>query len=76
MNTVTQILPIVQLIISLLLILAILAQRSGDGIEGALGGSSANLTYFVRRGGERFLFVATIVLAILFAVTAIIGILA
>ena len=75
MNTVAQILPVLQLILALLLTMLILLQRSGDGIEGAFGGGSSNVTYFARRGGERFLFLATIVIAILFAVSAIAAIL-
>ena len=72
MNTITQVLPWFQLILSLLLILFVLLQRSADGIEGALGGSASNMTYFKRRGAERFLFIGTVILAILFAVTALI----
>lgn len=72
MNTITQILPWLQLALSILLILLVLLQRSADGIEGALGGSSSQMTYFSRRGAERFLFIATIVIAILFAASALI----
>ncbi len=76
MNTVAQILPVLQLILALLLIALILLQRSGDGIEGGgLGGGSSNVTYFARRGGERFLFLATITVAVLFAISAIAAIL-
>jgi protein translocase SecG subunit len=69
MTTITHALPWIQLILSLLLILSVLLQRSADGIEG-LGGSSSNMTYFTRRGAERFLFIATIVIAVLFAASA------
>ena len=75
MNTIAQVIPIVQLILSILLIVAILVQRASDGIEGAFGGGSGNITYFARRGGERFLFIGTIVLAVLFALSAVIAIL-
>lgn len=70
MNTITQVLPWFQLVLSLLLVILVLLQRSGDGMEGALGGSASNMTYFARRGAERFLFVGTITIAILFAVSA------
>lgn len=75
MNMVTHVLPWIQLALSLILVLLVLLQRSADGIEGALGGSASNMTYFARRGAEKFLFTATIVIAILFAVSAILPIL-
>ncbi|MBP9821413.1 MAG: preprotein translocase subunit SecG [Candidatus Pacebacteria bacterium] len=76
MNTVAQILPVLQLILALLLIALILLQRAGEGMDGgALGGGSSNVTYFARRGGERFLFLATITVAVLFAISAIAAIL-
>ncbi|NBV42632.1 preprotein translocase subunit SecG [bacterium] len=71
MNTITQVLPWFQLVLSLLLVILVLLQRSADGIEGALGGSASNMTYFARRGAERFLFFGTIVIAILFAISAV-----
>lgn len=71
MNTITQVLPWFQLILSLLLVIFVLLQRSADGIEGALGGSASNMTYFARRGAERFLFIGTMVIAILFVVTSV-----
>lgn len=76
-NTIAQILPAIQIVLSILLIVAILLQRnSGEGgIEGALGGSSMNMSKFSRRGAEKILFISTIVLAILFAVSAVVAIL-
>jgi preprotein translocase subunit SecG len=44
-------------------------------MEGALGGTASNITHFARRGGEKVLFFATIIIAILFAGTAVISIL-
>jgi protein translocase SecG subunit len=75
MNTITQFLPYAQIILSILLILAILFQRSGDGIEGALGGTATQITRFARRGGEHFLFFATIVIAVLLVISLVVGIL-
>lgn len=70
------ILPIIQIILSILLIIAILLQRTGTGIEGALGGGESNAGVgHTRRGSEKFIFHATIVLAILFALSAILAIL-
>ena len=73
MTMIISILPWIQLVLSILLIILVLLQRSADGIEGALGGTSQNMTYFARRGAERFLFISTIVVAVLFAVSAILG---
>ncbi len=75
MNTITQLLPFVQLILSILLTLAIIFQRSGEGMEGALGGTATNMTRFARRGGEQFLFFATIIIAVLLVISLVIGIL-
>lgn len=71
MNTIILALPWIQLVLSIILIGLVLLQRSADGIEGALGGSASNMTYFARRGAEKFLFIATIVIAVLFAVSAL-----
>lgn len=73
MNTITHALPWIQLVLSILLVLLVLLQRSADGIEGALGGNASNMTYFARRGAERFFFFATIVVAVLFAVSALLS---
>jgi protein translocase SecG subunit len=71
MNTIILALPWIQLTLSILLIGLVLLQRSADGIEGALGGSASNMTYFARRGAEQFLFTATVIIAVLFAVSAL-----
>lgn len=75
MQIISTILPIVQLVLAILLIVLVLLQRSSDGIEGALGGGASNMTYFARRGAERILFISTIVVAVLFAASAILAIL-
>ena len=75
MNTIAHFLPYIQLALALLLTLIIVFQRSGDGIEGALGGTASNISHFARRGGEKILFFATIIIAILFAGSAVISIL-
>ncbi len=59
-----------------LLILLILLQRTGTGIEGALGGGeSSNGISRSRRGSEKFVFQATFIVAILFAASALVAIL-
>ena len=67
MNTIAQFLPYIQLFLAIILILTIIFQRSGDGIEGALGGTASNISHFARRGGEKVLFFATIIISVLFS---------
>lgn len=76
METITGILPYVQVILSLLLIVAILMQRSAAGLGGAFGGDDASGSFNTRRGAEKTLFNATIVLAVLFVLATFIPLLA
>jgi preprotein translocase subunit SecG len=55
---------IVQVIISVLLIAAVLLQNRGAGLGQSFGGSSA--TYHTKRGFEKRLHQATIILAVAF----------
>lgn len=66
MNIVT----IAQIIISILLIAIILIQQKGSGLGSAFGGESGNL-YSTKRGVEKILFYATIVLAVAFLAIAV-----
>ena len=59
----------VQIILGILLGAVILLQRQGSGLSGAFGGGGE--FHHTKRGAEKFLFVATIVLAVLFFGTAI-----
>ena len=65
-------LPGVQVILSVLLIGAIVLQQRGAGLGGAFGDSSQG-TFYKRRGAELFLFRATIVLASLFGLSALVA---
>ena len=62
-------LPIIQIIISLLLIGAILLQTRGSGLSSVFGGEST--FYHPRRGIEKVVFWATIILAVLFVAAGI-----
>ncbi|MFA6251044.1 MAG: preprotein translocase subunit SecG [Candidatus Paceibacterota bacterium] len=75
MMIVAQILPYIQIILSIILIVAILLQQSSAGVGGALGGGDSGGLYNTRRGFEKFLFVLTIVISILFAISSFIAIL-
>lgn len=71
-NVVLPILPYVQIILSILLVAAILLQQRGSSLGGAFGGDNFSATFHKRRGGELFLFKFTIVIAVLFVLSAII----
>lgn len=63
-------LPYIQIGVSLLLIAAVLLQQRGSSLGGAFGNDSGGMTFYTRRGAEKWLFQATIGLAALFAVSA------
>ncbi len=55
---------IAQVIVAVLLMAAILMQNRGTGLGGAFGGTGG--VYLTKRGLEKKLFIATVVLAIIF----------
>lgn len=68
-----KIVTIAQIIISILLIGAILLQQKGSGLGSTFGGEGGNL-YSTKRGVEKIFFYATIVLAAIFLVIAVLRI--
>ena len=58
------ILNIIQIIIACLLVVVILLQQRGVGLSSAFGGEGG--AYRVKRGAEKLLFTATIILSVLF----------
>ncbi len=67
-------LPYIQIILSVIMVALILIQQTGAQVGGAFGGSdNLSSAYHTRRGLEKGLFTATIVIAILFAITALIN---
>lgn len=58
------ILPIIQIVVSLALAGSILLQARGTGLSSAFGGEST--FYHTRRGLEKIIFWATVVLGIIF----------
>ncbi|MCX6747779.1 MAG: preprotein translocase subunit SecG [Candidatus Nomurabacteria bacterium] len=74
MELVMKILPYAQIILSVVLVLAILLQQSGANAGGALGGGDASTFHSTRRGFEKFLFILSIVCAILFVLSALLAI--
>lgn len=73
METLVAALPYLQIVLSLLLIIGIVLQNRGASIGGAFGGDNFASSFYKRRGAEKFLFQATIVVAILFVLAAIAG---
>ena len=66
-------LPIVQIILAILLMAAILLQRTGASLGGAFGADNFSSGFHTRRGMEKTLFTASIVLGILFALSALLA---
>jgi len=62
------ILSISQIVVSILLIIGVLLQSRGGGLSSMFGGGGGGDAYRTKRGAEKFIFRATIVLAILFLV--------
>lgn len=64
-------LPVVQIVLSILIIGCVLLQTRGAGLSAFQ--DSANQTFYKRRGGELFLFRATFVLGILFVLASLLS---
>jgi len=60
---------VLQVILSILLSLSILSQQRGTGLSATFGGGGG--FYTTKRGAEKFLSIASVVLAILFVLNAI-----
>ena len=65
------ILLIVQIILGVLLILSILIQQKGAGIGSTFGGEAG--MYRTKRGAEKLVFRATIILSVLFILSIMLG---
>ena len=58
--------PIVQIAISIVLVILILLQERSAGLSGIMGGGEGGGFYQTRRGLEKMIFVATVVLSVVF----------
>ena len=69
--TVAWVLPYIQVILSVLLVICVLLQRTSASMGGAFGGGdNFSATYHTRRGSEKILFYATVILGVLLAGTS------
>jgi protein translocase SecG subunit len=67
------ILPYIQIVLSVLLIGCILLQQTGASLGGAFGGDNFSAAFHTRRGSEKVLFYASIILGILFALSCVVA---
>jgi protein translocase SecG subunit len=74
MTLLKNMLPYMQIILSVVLVLSIMLQQSGAGVGGALGGGDGTSFHQTRRGFEKFLFYLSIICGILFALFAFLSI--
>lgn len=65
-------LPWIQIILSVLIIVAVVMQRTGSSLGGAFGADNFSTGFHTRRGLEKTLFRATIILGILFALSSLV----
>ena len=69
METLANILPYIQIILSILLVGFVLLQQTSNGLGGAFGGGDDFSGKYTRRGLEKTLFNITIIIAILFVIS-------
>lgn len=74
MTIIANMLPYIQIIFAIILIIAVLFQHSEAGAGGAFGGGDGAGLHHTRRGFEKFIFITTIVIGSLFAISAVIAI--
>jgi len=66
-----KLLNVIQIVIAILLTISVLMQNQGTGLSAGIGGGSES--YHTKRGVEKIVFYATIVLAILFTLVSILA---
>ena len=71
MGFITAILPYIQIVLAVLLVGAILLQQTSASAGGAFGGGDGSSSYHTRRGTEKALFNLTIIIGVVFALSAL-----
>lgn len=72
MLTLANILPWLQVVVSLLLVIVILIQRSSEGVGSAFGGTGGGV-FYAKRGAEKFIFITSLILAGLFIILSVLN---
>ncbi len=73
MAAISGVLPYIQIGLSVLLVASVLLQQTGASMGGAFGGDNFSASYHTRRGFERTLFYATMVLGVLLALSSFVA---
>jgi len=71
MEALVSALPYAEIVLSGLLIIGVVLQQRGATLGGAFGGDNFASTFYKRRGAEKFLFNATVTVAVLLVLAAI-----
>ncbi len=58
--------------LAILLVAGILVQRGEEGLGSAFGGAGTGGIFYAKRGVEKQIFIATIVIAVLFLITSVV----
>ena len=66
-----KLLPVIQIVSSLLLIVVVLLQNREGGASGILGGDGVGGSFYTKRGMEKGLLYSTIVLGVIFVGSAL-----
>lgn len=67
------VLPYIQIVLAIVLMVCVLLQQTGASLGGAFGGDNFTAGYHTRRGSEKYLFWASIIVGLLFAGTALLA---
>lgn len=74
MKVISSLLPYIQIVLAIILVATVLLQQTGAAMGGAFGGQdNFSSAFHTRRGFEKTLFIVTIVVAILFALSALLN---
>lgn len=73
METLKTILPWIQIVLATLIVAGVLLQQSDAGLGSSFGMDSRAGSFRTKRGLEKFIFVGTIIVAILFVVFSVVA---